>query len=360
MIFIGLIIMLSLGTVFLIFWNFLLFTAAYEHEKELAAFALRRHREKYVELELKYYYIKEKLGQLEGLELHWFKLRNNTKSIEKKAIKIKGYIEKLEEGNYNGINFLALPGFSLLQRFNITGDQPFFLKILKLFADLKGREFAVHNTRYLLANMISIAIGGGGLITVLGVLFYANGNNGLGLSLSFGGLGLAVLLSFALYEDLKSKSTKRKKEIISDFAQAVTELALLTSSGMEVFNAWNEICRPKERTSALFREMRQTSAEINNGFNPAIALDGFIKRCGTQDTTRLGTSILQNLTRGNDALSEFLAELAADVWLERKNTAKKLGEEARSKLMLPMVIIFFGIILLIGVPIFMGMSNMGF
>jgi tight adherence protein C len=144
-----------------------------------------------------------------------------------------------------------------------------------------------------------------------------------------------------------------------DFAQAVTEIALLTSSGMEMFRAWNEVCKNPERTGALFKEMRQVSAEIEYGAQPGMALEGFIKRCSTKDTSRLGASILQNLTRGNEELSLFLTELSREVWEERKHSARRLGEQARSKLMLPMGLIFFGIIIIVATAVIVGMGGMG-
>jgi len=358
--FIALLLMLALGTAILVFWIFLLFKADTDHEEEAAHFAFRNYNDKYLALIAKYDEDTEALESLEGLEYFFRKLLHNPISSEKKADKIKKSMDKLESGNYSGINFLVLPGYGLLEMFNVTGNQRLFLTIVKLYSDLKGREYAVQNTRYLLAAMGSLAIGGSGAVTVLGVLLYAIGNQTIGFLLAFGGAIFSVLLAYVLYEDVKGKSKARKTEIMVDFAQVVTEIALLTSSGMEMFRAWDEVCRPPERNGALFKEMRQTSAEINNGFRPNVALEGFIKRCGTKDTTRLGASIMQNLTRGNDELSIFLTELSQDVWADRKNNAKKLGEQARSKLMLPMIMIFFGIILLVGVPIFLGIGNMGF
>jgi tight adherence protein C len=105
--------------------------------------------------------------------------------------------------------------------------------------------------------------------------------------------------------------------------------------------------------------MRQVSADIENGAQPSMALEGFIKRCGTKDTSRLGASILQNLTRGNEELSMFLTELSREAWEERKHSARRLGEQARSKLMLPMGLIFFGIILIVGAAVISGMGGMG-
>lgn len=355
-----LLILLAVGTVFLVFFLFLLiFKADSNHEKEVAHFTHRSLNAKFSALKDKYVRDTAVLEKLTGYEHTLRKLFHNPASSEKKAIKIQKSINKLESGNYNGINFLVLPGYGLLKMFNITGDQRFFINLVKLYSDLSGREFAIQNTRHLLASIFSLLIGGVGGSMVFGIFFMGIGIE-VGQWIAYFGAPFSILLAYALYEEVKSKSKKRKEAITADFAQVVTKMALLISSGMETFLAWDEVCSPPERDGPLYHEMRQTIAEINKGgFSPEVALEGFIKRCGTKDTTRLGASIIQNLTRGNDELSLFLSELSLDVWADRKHNARRLGEAARSKLMLPMVIIFIGIILLIAVPIMISMGEMG-
>jgi tight adherence protein C len=290
-----------------------------------------------------------------GLEM--FK---SPKSIEKQAIKLQRSIDKLESGNFSGINFLVLPGLSLIEKRNLTADNKFFQNMIALFSDLKGREFAVDNARYLLASMYSAALGGIGFTLISGVLmFLLQDDSTMGLLIALLGPMASLVIAYALFNSLKSKAKARRDEIMFDFAQATTEIALLTSSGMEMFQAWDEVCKKPERTGALYREMRQVSADIEYGAQPGIALEAFIKRCGTKDTSRLGASILQNLTRGNEELSLFLTELSREVWEERKHSARQLGEKASSKLMLPMGMIFLGILIMVGTAVVIGMGAMG-
>ena len=352
-------ILLIVGTVALVFWNVLMFVASQEHEMEVAHFTYRTAREKHTVLLEKYNTDINALEKMDGLARAWRKMRHNPKTAVKKMKKLEKTMSKLDSGNFNGINFLVLPGYGFMKMFNITGDIKFFLNTVTMYSNLSGREYAVQNTRYLIAAMISCAIGGIGITSVIGALMFAIEID-MGLWVFLLGPVVSVLLAYALYEDIKTKARKRKDDIMADFAQSVTELALLTSSGMEMFRAWSEICSPPERTGHLYREMRQTIGEINSGFQPAVALEGFIKRCGTKDTSRLGASILQNLTRGNEELSQFLSELSRDVWEERKHGARRLGEQARSKLILPMGLIFLGILVLVGTAVVIGMGGLGF
>ena len=353
-----LMILLIKGSAVLVFWNLLMFKANPEHEMEVAHYAYRNYKEKQQELMDKYNVDKAYLEELSGFASFWRKLWHNPMTSYKKITKLQKSVDKLDNSNFNGINFLVLPGYAALGFFNITGDNKFFERAVVMYSNLKGREYAIQNTRYLMAAMLSCVIGGIGATMVAGVLMVGNGSDSMGLALAIIGPLIAIVLAFTLFDGVKNKSKQRNNEIMLDFAQAVTELALLTSSGMEMFRAWNAVCCRPERTGALFNEMRQTTAEIDNGVQPSIAIDGFIKRCGTKPTSRLGASILQNLTRGNDELSRFLEELSKDVWEERKHDARRLGEQAKSKLMLPMGLIFLGILIIVGAAVVVGMGAM--
>lgn len=353
-----LMVVLLIGSVFLVFWNILMFLASKEHEKEAADYAYRAGKVKFTNLYEKYTADTAVLERTDGIAHRFYKLLHNPKSSEKKAEKIQKKLDKYEQKNYKGINIFVLPGYAFIKLLGINADMRFFANIMKLYSELNGRENTAADTRYLLASMISCAIGGIGFSITLGFLFVALGKGDFGWILCVGGPVFSVLLAGTMYSGVKSKLKSRREDIMSDFPQVVTEIALLTSSGMEMFRAWREVS--KEHKGTLYREMRQTSAELfEYGVEPSLAFENFIRRCGTKETARLGTSILQNLTRGNAELSNFLTELSREAWEERKHNARRLGETAESKLMLPMMIIFIGILLLIAVPVIMSLSSMG-
>ena len=52
----------------------------------------------------------------------------------------------------------------------------------------------------------------------------------------------------------------------------------------------------------------------------------------------------------------FLGDLSDEMWEIKKNEVKQKGEKANSKLLLPVFIIFIGILILVLVP---AMSSMG-
>jgi len=67
--------------------------------------------------------------------------------------------------------------------------------------------------------------------------------------------------------------------------------------------------------------------------------------------------ILLNYRRGGEELVNALSTLSRNMWEARKNAAKTLGEEASSKLLFPMVLIFLVVLTVIAAPALMWMNQ---
>ncbi len=50
---------------------------------------------------------------------------------------------------------------------------------------------------------------------------------------------------------------------------------------------------------------------------------------------------------------------ANECWLMRKNTAQRLGEEASTKLLLPMMLMLIAILLIVAAPAILALRNLG-
>lgn len=74
-----------------------------------------------------------------------------------------------------------------------------------------------------------------------------------------------------------------------------------------------------------------------------------------QEYIRLTTLLTQNLKRGNSSLLERLREEADKVSEERLQRIRKLGEEAGTSLLVPMVMMLGVVMVIIMIPAFMTM-----
>lgn len=154
-----------------------------------------------------------------------------------------------------------------------------------------------------------------------------------------------------LYLDLtlQDKLTARRQEIVLDLPQVLSKLTLLVNSGMVLRDAWKKVSITGER--ALYQEMQNANLEMENGVMEIDAYRNFAERCNVKEVRKFTSLIIQNLNKGNEELAYFMKDLSDEMWEVKKNEVKQKGEKANSKLLLPMMMIFIGILLMVMVPV---------
>lgn len=153
---------------------------------------------------------------------------------------------------------------------------------------------------------------------------------------------------------INDRINKRSQEMVSDFSEVVSKLALLTNAGMIIREAWEYVAQTGDTT--IYREMRRTVNEMNNGVSEAEAFREFGNRCVLPEIKKFTSTIIQGMLKGNSELVQMLKQQSGEVWNMKRQSVKQLGEAAESKLMLPMCIMFVGVIVMIVIPIF---TNIG-
>jgi tight adherence protein C len=119
---------------------------------------------------------------------------------------------------------------------------------------------------------------------------------------------------------------------------------------MTVPKAWEKIVRDRKIMTPLYEELNITYIEIRNGKPEISAYEDFARRCRVKEITKFVTAIIQNLRKGNSELVPLLKLQSNECWQLRKLMAKKLGEEASTKLVLPLMIMFVGILVVVILP----------
>ena len=102
--------------------------------------------------------------------------------------------------------------------------------------------------------------------------------------------------------------------------------------------------------------MLLTANEWKNGVFQQDALDGFARRCRIPCYNKLVMLLTQNLRSGSVNLSFLLQEEALEAFEERKHLARRQGERAGTKLLLPMMLLLAIVMVIVVVPTFL--SNM--
>ncbi len=168
------------------------------------------------------------------------------------------------------------------------------------------------------------------------------------------GVVLSVLAVLYLEQDMENRLSDRRDALLSEFPQALSKLTLLVNSGMVMRDAWEKVSHTG--TGVLYQEMQITTQEFKNGTTELEVYRNFAERCGLKEVRRFASTMIQNLQKGNAEIAYFLREMADELWEEKKHLAKRKGEAINSRLMLPIGLIFLGILIMIMVPAFTGMG----
>jgi tight adherence protein C len=165
------------------------------------------------------------------------------------------------------------------------------------------------------------------------------------------GLVLAVLLPVLITKQLDDKIKERQEDIILELPEFVNKLVLLVNAGVNVEKAIIRIVsqQKNKEDSYLYRELKEVVAELNNNGNFSEAIEHFNKRCRVQEVSVFSSTLLLNYNRGSE-LVIALRSLSKELWEKRKMVAKVRGEQASTKLVFPMVIIFIVVLVVVGYP----------
>ena len=174
-----------------------------------------------------------------------------------------------------------------------------------------------------------------------------------------GAVCAAVLVYFLKDEDLKKEIKKREMQMLLTYPEMVSKLSIYLGAGMTLKSAWEKICaeyeckKAERGSNAVYEEMNIACQEIKSGMPEAKAYEQFGKRCGLQLYSKFSALLTQNLRKGSTRLGPLLKEESRLAFEERKNSAKKAGEEAGTRLLLPMMMMLCVVMVMLLLPAFM-------
>lgn len=166
---------------------------------------------------------------------------------------------------------------------------------------------------------------------------------------------VAVLLKLRKLEQIRIAKRERELELLMYYPQLVNTLSLLMGAGMSVSRAWERMVKrylagKGGRKNAACQEMCITWNEIRDGIGERRAYERFGERCDLPQYKKLSSLLTQNLRKGTAGMTELLDKEAELAMEQRRNLAKKLGEEAGTKLLLPMMIMLVVVMVIVIMP----------
>lgn len=178
-----------------------------------------------------------------------------------------------------------------------------------------------------------------------------------GLSILLFAVIVAVLMAAVMRSRLHEKVKRRERQMILDYPQIISKFVLYLGAGLSIRSTFIMLGKEyqkgreagKEERGA-YEEILRVCRELSSGVPETEAYARFGQRCRTRQYARLSTLLTQNLRKGNQELLSVMQQEAQASYEERRNMARKLGEEAETKLLLPMIMMLTITMLIIIIP----------
>ncbi len=177
------------------------------------------------------------------------------------------------------------------------------------------------------------------------------------------GAGVLFCLIFVVLSlgRLKDKVEERDKALVKIYPSFVNKMWLYLGTGMTVKASFGYIIKDWSRVKGLYweniliREIEYTLNQIDTGYDEAAAYVACGERLGLPIYKKLMRLISQNIKMGTKDLRILMETQVEQLLEERKEYAKKQGEEASTKLIFPMVVLLMVVMVIIMIPAIMGM-----
>lgn len=173
-------------------------------------------------------------------------------------------------------------------------------------------------------------------------------------------LGVGAAFMFIVSDGQRKKEEEKKqiRQMKLDYPKIVNKFNLYIRAGMTIRRAWFMIVRDYEKKRSgkdgrkAYDEMVYAMHQIRGGIPEGECYEKYGMRCNVSSYRKFGTLLSQNLRKGSGGLTEILGREAEEAFEDRKNLAKKLGEEAGTKLMIPMFLMLIIVFAIVIIPAF--------
>ena len=189
-------------------------------------------------------------------------------------------------------------------------------------------------------------------------LTYKQLNVNTGLYLLIFSVLAGIIIYYGRDREILKKIAAREREMLINYPEIVSKLTLLLGAGMTIRGAFEKVAadyekrRNKKRYFA-YEEMLIAVYKMRSGTPEAAAYADFGSRCEVSRYNKLGALLSQNLKKGSNGLLEIMEEEMRQAFEDRKSMARKLGEEAGTKLLLPMGMMLMIVMVIVIVPAFL-------
>lgn len=261
--------------------------------------------------------------------------------------KFQPMTEALDKKEF-GFRDLFPIGFQALEMSGYKYGTAFDRNMRRQLRELYDSDFVEFYLRVYWAGAVTFIFVG---FLLSGILNLFMGNLGLIVGLGFGGF-----VSYSWIHDIKAKIDKRHTKIMIDMPDFTNKILILSGAGMTLRAAIIKISEEMALDTPLYNTLKSCVDKMNNGATDEAAMENLSVQCNTPQMRRFVSVILQNMKRGGSDVIAALRDIGMEQWAERKATAMRISAEAETKLLFPMMLMLFSVIIVTVVPAILGMQ----
>lgn len=174
------------------------------------------------------------------------------------------------------------------------------------------------------------------------------------------GIVFGIMLWFRQKETLQQQLKQQDRELLREYPYLVNQLVLYMEAGATVKGAFERVLHQYEmaerKEHPLYEELMVMWNEMHSGVTQEQAYRNLGKRIGLLPYLKLTSLLGQQIRKGAAGVILLLEEEEHEAFERRKERAKRLGEEAGTKLLVPMIILMVISMLIIVCPAMMSFS----
>lgn len=259
------------------------------------------------------------------------------------------YVKAVDASKVSGAKYLGI-GFAMIDILKIDFHKVSYVQQREQAGTLFGKKFADFYLRVLYAQSFTYS-----MIILYSVVFLSCLTGGTdGVLLAFCGTAAAGAVFVYYLSGYKRQIEKLNVEYMAEFPGAVSTIALLVNGGVFLRDAWKAVAYSSDKP--LFMQMRKVIDDMNNGFSESAAITRFADRCSTKEIRKFSSIIVQAVSKGGRDLADTLIKQSDSLLNARRQLALQQGEKASNKLMIPIMLVFAGILIMVMMPIMSSMS----
>lgn len=172
---------------------------------------------------------------------------------------------------------------------------------------------------------------------------------------------LAACLWMKEKNDEQLQKKRREESLTAAYPDLVSGFLVLTGAGYSIRQAWKKTVQDRKQSETLpfsevYQEMQVTLNQMETGTPEAFAYVWFGKRCGLRCYTRFSGILESSLRTGGSSLRSLLEPEMEEAFKIQADLARRKGEEASTKLLLPMFGMLGIVMVMVTAPAFFSLG----